>query len=51
MGGIAIIVAVFLLLSTAATGMAYWGTIFSEEETWGIVDYLWTFLFEEAKME
>jgi cytochrome c oxidase subunit 2 len=28
------------------TGMPYWGTIFSEEETWSIVDYLWTFLFE-----
>ncbi|NIV34458.1 MAG: c-type cytochrome, partial [Anaerolineae bacterium] len=28
------------------TGMPYWGTIFTEEETWSIVDYLWTFLFE-----
>jgi len=27
------------------TGMPYWGTIFTEEETWSIVDYLWTFLF------
>jgi len=26
------------------TGMPYWGTIFSEEETWSLVDYLWTFL-------
>jgi mono/diheme cytochrome c family protein/plastocyanin len=33
------------------TGMPYWGTIFTEEETWGIVDYLWTFLFEDAKTE
>jgi cytochrome c oxidase subunit 2 len=33
------------------TGMPYWGTIFTEEETWSIVDYLWTFLFEEAKTE
>ena len=28
------------------TGMPYWGTIFTEEETWSIVDYLWTFLFQ-----
>jgi cytochrome c len=28
------------------TGMPYWGTIFTEEETWSIVDYLWTFLFD-----
>jgi len=33
------------------TGMPYWGPIFTEEETWSIVDYLWTFLFEEAKTE
>ncbi len=33
------------------TGMPYWGTIFSEEETWSIVDYLWTFLFKDAKTE
>lgn len=33
------------------TGMPYWGTIFTEEETWSIVDYLWTFLFQDAKME
>jgi cytochrome c oxidase subunit 2 len=28
------------------TGMPYWGTIFGEEETWSLVDYLWTFMFE-----
>ena len=33
------------------TGMPYWGTIFTEEETWSIVDYLWTFLFKDARME
>ncbi|MFB0537691.1 MAG: c-type cytochrome, partial [Anaerolineae bacterium] len=33
------------------TGMPYWGTIFSEEETWGVVDYLWTFLFDDVKTE
>ncbi|MFQ6014398.1 MAG: c-type cytochrome [Anaerolineae bacterium] len=27
------------------TGMPYWGTIFSQEETWSLVDHLWTFLF------
>jgi len=27
--------------------MPYWGTIFTEEETWSIVDYLWSFLFVE----
>ena len=30
------------------TGMPYFGTIFSEEETWSIIDYLWTFLFERG---
>ena len=29
------------------TGMPYWGTIFTEEETWSVVDYLWTFLFKD----
>jgi cytochrome c oxidase subunit 2 len=29
------------------TGMPYWGTIFTEEETQSLVDYLWTFLFED----
>jgi mono/diheme cytochrome c family protein/plastocyanin len=33
------------------TGMPYWGTIFTEEETWGLVDYLWTFLFRDAETE
>jgi len=33
------------------TGMPYWGTIFTEEETWSIVDYLWTFLFKDARTE
>lgn len=27
------------------TGMPYRGTIFTEDETWNIVDYLWTFVF------
>ncbi|MEK9163052.1 MAG: c-type cytochrome [Chloroflexota bacterium] len=28
------------------TGMPYWGPIFTEEQTWALVDYLWTFQFE-----
>jgi cytochrome c oxidase subunit 2 len=31
------------------TGMPYWGPIFTEEQTWALVDYLWTFQFEYAK--
>ncbi|MBI5348202.1 MAG: c-type cytochrome [Chloroflexi bacterium] len=30
------------------TGMPYWGPIFTEEQTWALVDYLWTFQFEYA---
>lgn len=29
------------------TGMPYWGSIFTEAQTWALVDYLWTFQFEE----
>jgi mono/diheme cytochrome c family protein/plastocyanin len=25
------------------TGMPYWGTIFTEDETWSLVEFLWTF--------
>ncbi len=28
------------------TGMPYWGPIFTEVQTWALVDYLWTFQFE-----
>lgn len=28
------------------TGMPYWGPILTEEQTWAVVDYLWTFLFD-----
>lgn len=31
------------------TGMPYWGPIFTEEQTWALVDYLWTFQFEYAR--
>lgn len=28
------------------TGMPYWGPVFTEEETWDLVAYLWSFQFE-----
>lgn len=28
------------------TGMPYWGPIFTEEQTWALVAYLWTFQFQ-----
>jgi mono/diheme cytochrome c family protein/plastocyanin len=28
------------------TGMPYWGPIFTEAQTWALVDYLWTFVFD-----
>lgn len=28
------------------TGMPYWGTIFTNEQTWALVDYLWSIQFE-----
>lgn len=31
------------------TGMPYWGPILTEQQIWTLVDYLWTFQFEEAK--
>ena len=29
------------------TGMPYWGPILTDEQMWSLVDYLWTFQFEE----
>jgi len=31
------------------TGMPNWGTIFTEEQTWALIDYLWTFQFGSPK--
>ena len=31
------------------TGMPYWGPIFTEDQTWALVAYLWTFQFETEK--
>lgn len=28
------------------TGMPYWGPIFTEQQIWSLVDYLWTFQFD-----
>jgi cytochrome c oxidase subunit 2 len=28
------------------TGMPYWGPIFTDEQIWALVDYLWTFQFD-----
>ena len=30
------------------TGMPYWGPIFTDAQIWSLVDYLWTFQFEEG---
>jgi hypothetical protein len=26
--------------------MPYWGPIFTDDQTWSLVDYLWTFQFD-----
>ena len=28
------------------TGMPYWGTIFTEDQTWSLVNYIWSFQFD-----
>jgi len=35
-----------ILRGGMGTGMPYWGPIFTEEQTWALVAYLWTFQFE-----
>jgi mono/diheme cytochrome c family protein/plastocyanin len=35
-----------ILRGGMGTGMPYWGPILTEAQTWSVVDYLWTFLFE-----
>ncbi len=30
------------------TGMPNWGTVFTPDETWGLVDYLWTLAFRSS---
>lgn len=31
------------------TGMPYWGPIFTDDQIWSIVDFLWSFQFEEME--
>jgi cytochrome c oxidase subunit 2 len=35
-----------ILRGGMGTGMPSWGLIFTEEQTWALVEYLWTFQFE-----
>jgi mono/diheme cytochrome c family protein/plastocyanin len=35
-----------ILRGGMGTGMPYWGPIFTEDQTWALVDYLWTFQFK-----
>jgi mono/diheme cytochrome c family protein/plastocyanin len=34
-----------ILRGGMGTGMPSWGQIFTDEQTWALIDYLWTFLF------
>ena len=38
-----------ILRGGMGTGMPMWGVIFTEEQTWALVDYLYTFQFEEVR--
>lgn len=38
-----------LIRGGMGTGMPMWGTIFTEEQTWLLTNYLYTFQFEEAR--
>jgi mono/diheme cytochrome c family protein/plastocyanin len=35
-----------ILRGGMGTGMPYWGPIFTEEQTWALVAYIWTFQFD-----
>ncbi len=35
-----------ILRGGMGTGMPYWGSIFTDQETWALVDFLWTFQFD-----
>jgi mono/diheme cytochrome c family protein/plastocyanin len=37
-----------LIRGGMGTGMPMWGTIFTEDQTWALVNYLYTFQFEEV---
>jgi len=38
-----------LIRGGMGTGMPMWGSIFTEDQTWMLVDYLYTFQFEEVR--
>jgi mono/diheme cytochrome c family protein/plastocyanin len=38
-----------ILRGGMGTGMPYWGPIFTESQTWALVDYLWTFSMEVSR--
>ena len=38
-----------LIRGGMGTGMPMWGSIFTEEQTWALVNYLYTFQFEEVR--
>ncbi len=35
-----------ILRGGMGTGMPYWGPIFTDAQTWALVDFLWTFAFD-----
>jgi mono/diheme cytochrome c family protein len=35
-----------ILRGGMGTGMPYWGPIFTDDQTWALVSYLWTFQFK-----
>jgi mono/diheme cytochrome c family protein len=37
-----------ILRGGMGSGMPYWGPIFTESQMWALVDFLWTFQFEES---
>jgi mono/diheme cytochrome c family protein/plastocyanin len=40
-----------ILRGGMGTGMPSWGLIYTEEQTWALVDYLWTFIFNYSLEE
>jgi cytochrome c oxidase subunit 2 len=38
-----------ILRGGMGTGMPSWGQIFSEDQSWALTDYLWTFSFQDLK--
>jgi mono/diheme cytochrome c family protein len=35
-----------ILRGGMGTGMPSWGLVYTEEQTWALVDYLWTFIYQ-----